>query len=128
MLEFDAAETMLGGGYVWANARDWARLGLLYLRDGRWGGRRILPEGWVDFTRTPAPAQNNGTYGAHFWVSGEPAQDQFRPLDADIDAFQMGGNAGQFVVIVPDRDLVVVRLGEMQASTWPELNDADLAR
>jgi CubicO group peptidase (beta-lactamase class C family) len=122
VLEFDAAETMLGGGYVWASARDWARLGLLYLRDGRWAGRRILPEGWVDFTRTPAPAKNNGTYGAHFWVSAEPGPEQWRTLDADIEAFQMNGNAGQFVVMVPDRDLVVVRLGEMHVATWPELN------
>jgi CubicO group peptidase (beta-lactamase class C family) len=122
VLEFDAAETMLGGGYVWASARDWARLGLLYLRDGRWEGRRILPEGWVDFTRTPAPAENNGTYGAHFWVAGPPGPEQWPTLAPGIEAFEMNGNAGQFVVIVPDRDLVVVRLGEMQASTWPELN------
>jgi len=122
VLEFDPAETMLGGGYVWATARDWTRLGLLYLRDGRWDGRRILPEGWVDFTRTPAPAKNNGTFGAHFWVSGEPGPEQWRTLDADIEAFQMNGNGGQFVVMVPDRDLVVVRLGEMHVATWPELN------
>lgn len=122
VLEFDAAGTMLGGGYVWATARDWARLGLLYLRDGRWEGRRILPEGWVDFTRTPAPAANNGTYGAHFWVSGEPGPEQWGTLDTGIEAFQMNGNAGQFVVMVPDRDLVVVRLGEMHVATWPELN------
>ena len=121
VLEFDAAETLMGGAYVWASARDWARLGLLYLRDGRWDGRRVLPEGWVDFTRTPAPAVNNGTYGAHFWISGTPSADQFSPFDTD-GGFHMGGNAGQFVVIVPDRDLVVVRLGEMHASTWPELN------
>ena len=122
VLEFDAAETMLGGGYVWATARDWARLGLLYLRDGRWDGRRILPEGWVDFTRTPAPAKNNGTYGAHFWVTGEPGPEQWRTLDADIEAFQMNGNGGQFVVMVPGRDLVVVRLGEMHVASWPELH------
>jgi CubicO group peptidase (beta-lactamase class C family) len=122
VLEFDAAGTMLGGGYVWATARDWARLGLLYLRDGRWEGRRILPEGWVDFTRTPAPAANNGTYGAHFWLTGEPGPEQWRTLAAEIEAFQMNGNGGQFVVMVPDRDLVVVRLGEMHASTWAELN------
>ena len=75
----------------------------------------------MDFTRTPTPAQNNGTYGAHFWTSGKPAEGQFTPFDPD-GGFHMGGNGGQFVAIVPDRDLVVVRLGEMQASTWPELN------
>jgi CubicO group peptidase (beta-lactamase class C family) len=122
VLEFDASETPLGGAYVWANAHDWARLGLLYLRDGRWEGRRVLPEGWVDFTRTPAPAANNGSYGAHFWISRDPGPEQWRTLAADIDAFEMNGNAGQFVVIVPDRDLVVVRLGEMHVATWPELN------
>jgi CubicO group peptidase (beta-lactamase class C family) len=123
VLEFDPAGTPLGGGYVWASAQDWARLGLLYLRDGVWDGRRILPEGWVDFTRTTAPAANNGTYGAHFWVAAEPAEDQFRMLRPGIEAFEMSGNAGQFVVIVPDRDLVVVRLGEMHQTSWPELND-----
>ena len=122
VLEFDAAETLLGGGYVWASAQDWARLGLLYLRDGRWDGRRILPEGWVDFTRTPAPAANNGSYGAHFWIRAKPGPEQWPALSPDLEAFEMNGNAGQFVVMVPDRDLVVVRLGEMQASTWPELN------
>jgi CubicO group peptidase (beta-lactamase class C family) len=122
LFEFDAAGTPLGGGYVWASARDWARLGLLYLRDGVWEGRRILPAGWVDFTRTVAPASNNGTYGAHFWVSGKPAEGQFELLRPNVEAFQMNGNAGQFVVMVPERDLVVVRLGEMHASTWPELN------
>jgi len=123
VLEFDAAETMLGGGYVWASARDWARLGLLYLRDGRWEGRRILPEGWVEFTRTPAPAANNRTYGAHFWLSGEPGPGQFQTLRPGIEAFQMNGNAGQFVVMVPDRDLVVVRLGEMHVATWRDLHE-----
>jgi CubicO group peptidase (beta-lactamase class C family) len=121
VVEFDRAETMLGGGYVWASARDWARLGLLYLRDGRWDGRRLLPEGWVEFTRTPAPAANNGTYGAHFWIGAKPAEGQYAGLDPSLGTFSMNGNAGQFVVIAPSRDLVVVRLGEMHAVTWPEL-------
>jgi CubicO group peptidase (beta-lactamase class C family) len=123
VVEFDAAGTPLGGGYAWANARDWARLGLLYLRDGVWDGRRILPGGWVDFSRSVAPAENNGTYGAHFWVTGPPKEGQFQTLRPGIDAFQMNGNAGQFVVLVPDRDLVVVRLGEMHVATWQLLND-----
>jgi CubicO group peptidase (beta-lactamase class C family) len=122
LLEFDAAGTPLGGGYAWASARDWARLGLLYLRDGVWEGARILPAGWVELARTLAPAANNGTYGAHFWVNGEPREGQFRPLRQGIDAFEMSGNAGQFVVIVPDRDLVLVRLGEMQRTGWEQLS------
>src|SRR4030095_5678329 len=65
--EFDPTGTFLGGAYVWATARDWARFRLLYLRDGVWAGRRVLPEGWVDYSRTPAPAPNNGSYGAHLW-------------------------------------------------------------
>jgi len=72
---------------------------------------------------TVAPAANNGTYGAHFWVAARPAEGQFQTLRPGIEAFQMNGNAGQFVVVVPDRDLVVVRLGEMHTTGWPELND-----
>jgi CubicO group peptidase (beta-lactamase class C family) len=123
VLEFDRAETPLGGGYVWASAPDWARLGLLYLRGGVWDGRRILPAGWVDFTRTPAPAENNRTFGAHFWITAPPGPEQFQTLRPGIEAFQMNGNAGQFVVMVPDRDLIVVRLGEMHVVRWPELNE-----
>jgi CubicO group peptidase (beta-lactamase class C family) len=120
--EFDAAGTLLGGASVWASARDWARLGLLFLRDGVWEERRILPEGWVDFARTPAPAANNGTFGAHLWINAEPGPGQFRPLPgAPASAFLMSGNAGQYVAMLPDRDLVVVRLGEMQATDWPTL-------
>ncbi len=58
--EFDSAGQFMGGGFVHASAEDWARFGYLYLRDGIWDDRRILPEGWVDYCRTPAPADNNG--------------------------------------------------------------------
>src|SRR5262245_5103496 len=117
--EFDAAGTFLGGAWVWATARDWARLGLLYLRDGVWDGRRVLPEGWVDYSRTPAPAANNGVYGAHLWLNLEPKADQFSPLPGGPrSAFCMLGNGGQMVVAVPTRDLVVVRLGETHAMTF----------
>ncbi|HWX75534.1 MAG TPA: serine hydrolase [Solirubrobacteraceae bacterium] len=117
--EFDAAGTFLGGAFMWASARDWARFGLLYLRNGVWDGTRILPEGWVDYTRTRAPAPNNGVYGAHFWLNLDPKEGQFRPLPGGPDsAFCASGNDGQIVMIVPTRDLVLVRLGEMQAGTW----------
>jgi CubicO group peptidase (beta-lactamase class C family) len=125
--EFDAAGSFQGGACFWASARDWARFGYLYLRDGVFDGRRILPSGWVDYTRTPAPAPNNGTHGAHFWLNREPAAQQFRLLPGGPrSAFAATGAYGQYVLLVPTHDLVVVRLGQMHAHAWDELG-AELA-
>ena len=68
-----------------------------------------------------APVANNGTFGAHFWVNGTPAEGQFQPLRPGLELFLMSGAAGQYVLIVPARDLVVVRLGEMHAAAWSDL-------
>jgi len=111
VLEADASGTVVGSSYSWATARDWARFGLLYLRDGVWDGKRILPEGWVDYSRTPTPAAPHGEYGAHFWTNaGGPGGGPPMP-DAPRDLFFASGHDGQLVAIVPSRDLVVVRLG-----------------
>jgi len=123
--EFDAAGTFLGGSLVYATARDFARFGLLYLRDGVWDGRRILPAGWVDFARTRGPAANGATYGAGFWIT-PPAGDAARPHalvpDGPADLFTAQGHEGQLVVVVPSKDLVVVRLGHLDDSHgWPAL-------
>jgi CubicO group peptidase (beta-lactamase class C family) len=112
--EFDASGTFIGSALVYATARDWARFGLLYLRDGVWNGRRILPAGWVDFARTKTPASNCDVYGAGFWIT--PESGRGRPLgaltpDGPRDLFMAEGHEGQLVVIVPSKDLVVVRLG-----------------
>jgi CubicO group peptidase (beta-lactamase class C family) len=96
---FDAAGTFIGSSYVFASARDFARFGLLYLRDGVWDGRRVLPEGWVDHARTPTPP-SRGEYGAHWWLALH-----------DPGIFTATGFNGQYVVVAPERDLVVVRLG-----------------
>jgi CubicO group peptidase (beta-lactamase class C family) len=96
---FDAAGTFIGSSYVFASARDFARFGLLYLRDGVWDGRRVLPAGWVDHARTPTPA-SFGRYGAHWWLA----------LDG-TGIFTANGFQGQYVVVDPARDLVLVRLG-----------------
>ena len=125
MFEYDEAGTIVGGAYFHATARDYARFGLLYLRDGNFDGRRILPVGWVDFSRTPAPAANNGDYAGHFWLSLPPGPDQFPSLtDAPMGTFSANGNEGQFIIIVPSHDLVVVRLGVMHSNTtWDSLSD-----
>jgi CubicO group peptidase (beta-lactamase class C family) len=103
VLEADASGTFVGSSYAWMTARDWARFGLLYLRDGVWDGQRLLPPGWVDYARTPTPTAPHGEYGAQFWLSTASS-------GAPRDLFHASGHDGQQVAIVPSRDLVVVRL------------------
>jgi CubicO group peptidase (beta-lactamase class C family) len=100
--KFDAAGAFIGSSYCFCTARDFARFGLLYLRDGVWDTRRILPAGWVDYARTKTWAQPNedGPYGAHWWLGlGGPG------------SFSANGYDGQYTIVVPDLDMVVVRHG-----------------
>jgi len=124
VIEPDASRTLVAPSFSYASARDWARFGLLYLRDGVWDGRRILPAGWVDYSRTPTPGAPGGRYGAHFWLNaGAPERGEPPPLPGvPRDAFYASGYEGQFVVAIPSRDLVVVRLGLSQTVRF------DLAR
>lgn len=120
--EFAAGGEFMGGSFLYATAPDWARFGYLYLRDGVWEGRRLLPAGWVDFSRTPGPAENNGVYGGHFWVNREPAAGQWELLPgAPASTFAAEGAGFQMVAIVPTLDLVAVRLGEAQGADFREL-------
>jgi len=113
VIEPDPSGTFVGSSFIHATARDWARFGLLYLRDGVWNGQRILPEGWVHYSRTPAPAAPRGQYGAQWWLNAGTAADSTdRPWpDLPRDIFYASGFQGQHVVVVPSHDLVVVRLG-----------------
>ncbi len=97
---------------VWTTARDLARLGLLYLGDGVWRGRRLLPDGWVRYVTTPAPAQpprragrESPGYGAQWWLYDA------RVPEVPDDAFAARGNRGQYLMIIPSRNLVIVRRG-----------------
>ena len=106
------AETDWQGNYilssqVWTTARDMARMGLLYLGDGSWNGTRILPEGWRDYVTRPSgtqPPAGAFGYGASFWLMN-------RSEGVPSDAFAAFGNRGQYLVIIPSRDLVIVRRG-----------------
>ena len=124
IVEFDAAGTYLGGSLVWASARDFAKFGYLYLRDGVWDGQRLLPEGWVDFARTDPDATEATVYGAGFWLTPENAIPSGQAADSPpYDAFAAQGHEGQTIWIVPSRDLVIVRLGLTGESegAWPAL-------
>jgi len=111
---FDDAGTFVASSYLYASARDFARFGLLYLRDGVWGGRRILAPGWVDHALTPAPAAEAADYGAHWWL---------RPGGALVAQ----GYEGQRIHCVPDLDVVVVRLGKTPAPPDGAENPVDAA-
>ena len=115
IIEPDGANTFVGSSFMYATARDWARFGLLYLNDGVWEGERILPEGWVDYSRSMSPA-SDGRYGAHFWLTaGEPKGGAGLPEDA----YHLSGYEGQKVVIIPSYEMVLVRLGFSQPeSNW----------
>ena len=105
ILETDAAGNFVGSSYSYATARDWARFGLLYFRDGIWKGDTILPNGWVAYTRAPAVA-SKGEYGAHFWLNRSK-----KLSDIPEDMYSSNGHRGQRIFIIPSRNLVVVRLG-----------------
>ncbi len=109
---FDTAGTWVASSYVNATARDFARFGLLYLRGGTWDGRTIVERAWVDDARTPIPLPTNhaSSYGSHWWIH-----------DDGRGTFASHGYEGQRITCVPEKDLIVVRLGK----TPPHVTDLD---
>jgi CubicO group peptidase (beta-lactamase class C family) len=113
VIETDPFGNFLTQGYDFASGRDWARLGNLYLQDGVWKGERILPEGYVKFVSTVAPAweaDKRPVYGGFFWINGNGA------FPVPKEAYFMAGAGGQTTLIIPSHDLVVVRLGHFKGS------------
>ena len=114
VIEPDPYGNFLLQGYDFGTGRDWLRLGLLYLQDGVWNGKRLLPEGFVDFVRTPAPAWSEPVYGGFFWLN------RTRRWPVPEDAYFMAGAGGQYAIIIPTHDLVVVRLGHYKGAAAGE--------
>jgi CubicO group peptidase (beta-lactamase class C family) len=113
VVETDPYGDFLLQGYELASARDWARLGNLYLQSGVWNGERILPEGWSKFVSTLAPAweaDRRPVYGGFFWLNGDGS------YPVPKDTYYMAGAGGQWTMIIPSHDLVVVRLGHYRGS------------
>lgn len=104
MPKFDAAGTWVGSSYCFMTARDFAKFGLLYMRGGWWDGTQILPNGWVDYARTQSKVPTGDDefqgYGAHWWLN-----------IAGPGSFSANGYGGQYIVLVPQKDLILVRHG-----------------
>jgi CubicO group peptidase (beta-lactamase class C family) len=111
VLETDPYGNFLLTGYDYGTARNWARIGLLYLQDGMWQGQRVLPEGWTKFVSTLAPAWKTPVYGGFFWINGDGNWNLPR------DTYLAAGAGGQNTWIVPGRDLVIVRMGHMRGQS-----------
>ncbi len=113
ILEHDASGTPIGSSYMYASARDWARLGQFCLQGGNWAGEQLMPETWMAYSTEAAPANPANNYGAQFWLNLKPTDPDRDPAWPALprDTFTMDGYQGQYVVIIPSRDLVVVRLG-----------------
>jgi len=109
---FDEAGTFLASSYLDATPRDYARFGLLALRDGVWDGQRLLPEGWIDQARTPRSPDDNFIHGSHWWTT----------KDGRWGAFLADGFEGQRIYALPELDLVIVRLGKTHTDHSPTMD------
>lgn len=120
LLETDRWGNFIMTGYDFGTARNWGRLAMLYLQDGVWNGKRLLPEGFTDFVSTPAPAWVDPVYGGMFWLNTDGK------FKLPGDAYAMMGGGGQNVIIAPSLDLVVVRMGHSKGAKFASraLNEA----
>lgn len=105
IIEPDLAGNYVGSSYGWATTRDWAKFGLLYLYKGNWNGDQIFDPEWAKYVSTPTNG-SNGKYGAHFWLNAEG-----RYPDVPKDLYSCNGFQGQWVLIIPSKELVIVRTG-----------------
>ena len=105
LVEVDMAGNFVGSSYGWANTRDWAKFGLLYLQKGNWNGEQLFDQNWAKYVATPTNT-SGGRYGAQFWLN---ASGHFP--DVPRDMFYCSGYQGQMVAIFPGHELVIVRTG-----------------
>ncbi len=107
LLSTDRFGDFIMSSQIYTNARDLARFGLLYQQGGVWDGERLVSEDWIEFVTTPAPASavNGNNYGGQFWLVPDSRN------DVPKSAYSTAGNRGQYVIVVPTHDTVIVRRG-----------------
>ncbi len=99
-----------------SNARDFARIGMLFLHQGNWKGKQIVSKDWVTQSITPAAINDEhgnpcDFYGLSWWLTKVQHQGKVHQV------YYMRGVLGQYTMVIPDYNLVIVRLGEMRSST-----------
>lgn len=115
ILETDAAGTMVISTGLFATAREWARLGKLYLQNGNWNGEQLFPEWWLNYSAKPTETSRYKKHGAHLWIKPDSAK---KPEQLNVikqlpdDIMNAAGHYGQFLFIIPSKDLVVIRLAQ----------------
>ncbi|MEM9670638.1 MAG: serine hydrolase [Pseudomonadota bacterium] len=111
--EADRSGNFIGSSYLYASARDWARLGQFCLQNGEWNDEQILPEDWIQYLTTPTSTTASNVYGAHIWLNRDPEDPQKERAFPSLpnDAFYMSGYQGQVVLVIPSQDLVITRFG-----------------
>jgi CubicO group peptidase (beta-lactamase class C family) len=113
--EFDASGTFLGGAFFYATPYDWLAFGKLYLNEGKVDAAQIVPKAWLDYVRTSSATEP--AYAGQFWLNKKRAAGRrpaLFPEQGPSDLYGAIGHLGQYVLIVPSRNLVVVRLGNTQ--------------
>lgn len=114
-LETDWDGNFIMSSQVWTTARDIGRLGILYLNDGVWQGERIFSQDWNEYVSTPAPSEpaRGAGYGAQWWLY---PTSKFTDLPADM--YMANGNRGQRIMVIPDRDIVIIRRGHDSGASF----------
>jgi CubicO group peptidase (beta-lactamase class C family) len=120
VLEPDASGSPVGSSFSYATARDWARLGQFWLQDGQWNGQRLLPQGWMQWSTSPAPAAEMGQYGAQFWLNAGVDGEHRSFPDLPASMYFAHGFNSQIVAVFPEQELVVVRLGFTTDESWDD--------
>ncbi len=109
VFEVDASGVFMGSSYLYASARDWARIGQLMLNGGTINGRRIVREDWVSRATTTNSSENNRAYGYQWWLNR--GNEELRWANIPADAYAAQGNRQQYLMVIPSLDLLIVRLG-----------------
>lgn len=90
------------GGGLALRARDMAKIGQMYLNNGKWNDQQVIPENWIKASKQPHVSTHAGGYGYQWWIR------RFKVNDQKIKAFYADGRAGQFIFVFPELDLIVV--------------------